>query len=252
MGFEYPSISPNTGVQTDHVPVTYYANLLISNLIVLCTINAWKFIIPVNLLIPDDYEAVTIIRIIFWFAVMAGLSFRVCFALERCFAITFPQCQCIRQTKVSVLLCVGVWVLCAVAIPHIFFFGLHLIIPIFSLLPTPVFIVCLARAIKALPAATLMPAEKKRGALAILVLLLLHNCLTILPMMIFYIYDYINYTLPSSFSHLDMVWALFCLGPLVDLILCLFLRKGPVDMLLASCCEMENAVDEDLHHTTSV
>lgn len=63
-------------MRRDQVPVIYYTNLLISNLIQMCTI----IIIVAK---PDDHETYMMSFVIYYFGVQASLYFKLCIALER-------------------------------------------------------------------------------------------------------------------------------------------------------------------------
>ncbi|XP_039477983.1 uncharacterized protein LOC120443403 [Oreochromis aureus] len=209
-------------MQRSQVPVIYYTNLLLSNLIQMCIMIVW--IIRVES---------TMGVIIHHLCVMAGLYFKVCIALERCFFITLPLLDCLRETRSSVLLCVLVWAFCIVSLPlalvlHQF---IHLII--YAALPGALFIFCLARTFRALHAATSVPTQDKRRSLGILILLFFKYCVLIVPVIIF----------PHEHIRFYINWILFLLCPFVDLVLCLFMRQGRIDRLLACLCSADAAAD---------
>uniref|UniRef100_A0A3Q0T8I3 G-protein coupled receptors family 1 profile domain-containing protein n=1 Tax=Amphilophus citrinellus TaxID=61819 RepID=A0A3Q0T8I3_AMPCI len=189
-------------VRRKHVPVIYYTNVLISNLIqliMLATLVAkW-----------NSHEVIIICIIISFFGVMASLYFKMCIALERYFFIAYPLWDC-RQTKGSVLVCVVVWVLCIVSVPLAIVLQETLRLFIYGLLPAPLFIFCLAGTLKALPAATSVPREEKQRVVGTLVLLLLNYFLMILPTII---------CVMSSCHYMEIISILFLLNPFVDLFL---------------------------------
>ncbi|KAL3971686.1 carboxypeptidase N regulatory subunit [Sarotherodon galilaeus] len=82
-------------VRREQVSITYYTNLLISNLI------QFSMMI-ISLIIKENHELVLFYYIslgIYYCAVFANLDFKMCIATERCLVITRPQWNWIRQTK---------------------------------------------------------------------------------------------------------------------------------------------------------
>lgn len=170
-------------------------------------------------------------------ASLSVLRCRYCF-------IACPWLDWLRQTKASVLVCVLVWVLCVVSVPLGVVLEEFVRFIIYALLPTPLFIFSLAGTIKALPASTSVPTEDKRRIIGILVVLLL-NYFSMLPTII--IHDLINSSLIDQTQIHVMFVILFLLSPFVDLILFVFMWKGPIDRLLGllCCCNRDNtAADE--------
>uniref|UniRef100_I3J0N9 Uncharacterized LOC102078076 n=2 Tax=Oreochromis niloticus TaxID=8128 RepID=I3J0N9_ORENI len=220
-------------VQRCQAPFIYYTNLLVSNLLQLCITMAFM---------KKPHNQV--FEIILYCGVMASLYFKCCIALERYCFIACPWLDWLRQTKASVLVCVLVWVLCIVSVPLGVVLEEFVRFIIYALLPTPLFIFSLAGTIKALPAAPSVPTEEKRRIIGMLVVLLL-NYLFMLPTII--IHNLINSSLSDHTQIHVMFVILFLLSPFVDLILFVFMWKGPIDRLLAllCCCNRDNtAADE--------
>ncbi|MED6240917.1 hypothetical protein ATANTOWER_031756, partial [Ataeniobius toweri] len=86
-------------MRLDGVPVTFYMNLLVSNLIQLGAMVALMVKINQDHFNPDSL-------IVFGCGALASLCFRTVIAVERCFLISWPQLHFIRQTKTSVVFCV--------------------------------------------------------------------------------------------------------------------------------------------------
>ena len=148
------------------------------------------------------------------------------------------------------LVCVLVWVL-----PGVFFFlvvvdSMFLPVPIIVLLFGLVFIICLIGTLKSLPAAASVSPEEKRRTVGTLVLLLLNYTLMILPLTVWCIYMITldQFYFNSTFYGFQISYLLFHLSYPVDMILVVFMRKGPVDKLLTClccCCRMENTAADD-------
>lgn len=135
--------------------------------------------------------------------VMASLYFRMCVALERCLYITYPLLDCLRQTRSSVLVCVLVWAFCIVSVPLAIVLDELERLIIYAALPGPLFIFCLARTFRGLPAATSVPTEEKRRGLGILILLFFSYFLMTVPIFIFH---YISWSQSCSV----LLWIWFC------------------------------------------
>uniref|UniRef100_A0A3Q2WIB8 G-protein coupled receptors family 1 profile domain-containing protein n=1 Tax=Haplochromis burtoni TaxID=8153 RepID=A0A3Q2WIB8_HAPBU len=224
-------------VRRSPVPVIYYTNLLLSNLIQICIMIVW--LLRIGSSIP---------AVIHLSCVMASLYFRMCIALERYFFIAFPLLNYIRQPKGSVLVFVLLWVLCIVSaalavttedvsrlIIHAFF-------------PAPVLIFCLAGTIKALPAATSVSIEEKRRIVGTLVLLLFNYFLINLPAVNLSIY------LSGNTDQYCIAFLIFFLfNHFVDFTLFIFMQNGPIDKLLACmyCCSFETCQSTNQTHMIS-
>uniref|UniRef100_A0A3B4G0M0 G-protein coupled receptors family 1 profile domain-containing protein n=1 Tax=Pundamilia nyererei TaxID=303518 RepID=A0A3B4G0M0_9CICH len=209
-------------VRRSPVPVIYYTNLLLSNLIQICIMIVW--LLRIGSSIP---------AVIHLSCVMASLYFRMCVALERylCFHISYPLLDCLRQTRSSVLVCVLVWAFCIVSVPLAIVLDELGRLFIHAVLPGPLFIFCLARTFRALPAATSVPTEEKRRSLGILILLFFYYFLIVVSTII-----------SNIFRYFSVVFGFFLLSPFVDLILFLFMLKGCIDKLLACLCSADGRV----------
>uniref|UniRef100_A0AAZ1XU07 G-protein coupled receptors family 1 profile domain-containing protein n=1 Tax=Oreochromis aureus TaxID=47969 RepID=A0AAZ1XU07_OREAU len=217
-------------VRRSPVPVIYYTNLLTSNLIQICIMIVW--ILRISSSIP---------AVIHLSCVMASLYFRMCIALERYCFIACPLLDCLRQTEGSVLVCVLVWVLCIVSVALAVFLYEFVRLIIYAALPAPLFILCLAGTLKALPAATSVPAEEKRRIVGTLVLLLLNYFLINLPAVILLTLNLYPHFPETLIDFIIMIFFLF--SSLLDLILFAFMCKGPIDRLLARLMESNNTGD---------
>ncbi|XP_019204946.1 uncharacterized protein LOC102082889 isoform X1 [Oreochromis niloticus] len=236
-------------VQREQVPITYYTNLFISNLI--------QFSMMIIILIVQGNHELTIYHSIslgiLCCAVIANLDFKMCIATERCLVITRPQWSGIRQTKGSVLLSVLVWILSVITVPLAVFFYV-IILPVlifFALVPSFLFILTLVWTLKALPAATSVPTEEKRRIVGTLVLLLLNYCVMFLPLIIFQIVAILDYYLIFNDIR-TILMNLILFSPFMDLILVFLMWKDPIDKPLVSlcCCSMSNTVGEVAADTT--
>uniref|UniRef100_A0AAX7TRE2 G-protein coupled receptors family 1 profile domain-containing protein n=1 Tax=Astatotilapia calliptera TaxID=8154 RepID=A0AAX7TRE2_ASTCA len=175
----------------------------------------------------------------YYFAVTANLYFKSCIALERYCFIACPLLDCLRQTRSSVLVCVLVWVFCSVSVALAVFSYEFVRLIIYAALPAPLFIFCLAGTLKALPAATSVPTEEKRRTVGTLVLLLLNYFLINLPAVTLLTLNFERRFPVKTIDFIIMI--LFLFSSLLDFILCIFMRKGPIDRLLVHlcCCIME-------------
>ncbi|XP_049456133.1 G-protein coupled receptor 4-like [Epinephelus fuscoguttatus] len=224
-------------VRNDHVAPIYISNLLISDLIQLCCLIA-------EVAQPKDRKIVNIFTYIYYFCVGASGGFMVCIALERYLVIACPLWYRFRRTiKISVVVCVVVWVL-----PLAFLLPLfickdgkvqEIIVTIFCFLPLPLLIFFLGGTLKALSASISVPSDEKRRIVGMLVLVLLIYMLFFLPSIILLlVYEArSNDTLRSLFP------VFLRLNPVADLFLYVFMRKGTIDKLLASvcCCRMDSS-----------
>uniref|UniRef100_A0A3Q0T8I0 G-protein coupled receptors family 1 profile domain-containing protein n=1 Tax=Amphilophus citrinellus TaxID=61819 RepID=A0A3Q0T8I0_AMPCI len=213
------------------VPIIYYTNLLISNLIQICIMTVWVTRVESSIFI-----------FIYVSCVMASLYFKMCIALERYFFIACPLLDCLRQTKSSVLVCILVWALCIISVPLAIVLDELLRLIIYVALPGPLFIFCLARTFRALPAATSVPTEEKWRTLGTLILLFVNYFLIIIPTIICLFVNEYRYRLLYYYVILVSVFSF------LDLILFAFKCKGPIDRLLACvcCCSMENSSNTDV------
>ena len=139
-----------------------------------------------------------------------------------------------RTIKISVVVCVVVWVLTLVYLLT-FNYVKHteIVSALFFLLPLPLFIFFLGGTIRALSASR-VPSDEKRRIVGILVLVLLIYMLLFMPSVIWYATYY------QTLSTLSLTF--LRLSPLADLLLYVFMRKGTIDKFLASvcCCRMDS------------
>ncbi|XP_038134113.1 uncharacterized protein LOC119778806 [Cyprinodon tularosa] len=217
-------IALSGAVRLDGAPVTYYMNLLLSNLVQLGAMVALMTKI-------NEYQSNTEFPIVFGCGALASLCFRTIIALERYFLISWPQLHFIRQTKVSVLFCLLIWVFCVVIFPVFIHLGLFLLFCIFPFIPAPVFILCLTLTIKNLRKATSVSAREKKRIIGSLLLLFCVYSLMVLPL----IYYLFGFRLKQKIS-----LCFFLLSPFMDLILFLFMYKN-----LTSCCSVSAAAERE-------
>uniref|UniRef100_A0A672YQ13 G-protein coupled receptors family 1 profile domain-containing protein n=1 Tax=Sphaeramia orbicularis TaxID=375764 RepID=A0A672YQ13_9TELE len=220
----------------NHATPIYVINLLISDLLQLCSLIVW--------LVPHESGKLNdVFFYVYFLGEMASVGFMVCVALERYLVITHPLWyRFSRSIKISGVVCVVVWLLPLIyLIP--FFLGVkrlirEIILGVYHMLPLPLFIFFLGGTLKALLAASRIPATEKRRILGILVLVLLNYLFLFMPSVI---WSLIETTRKNKiFSYTSYV-LLYC-SPLADVFLYVFIRKGVVDNLLASlcCCKMDN------------
>ncbi|KAM3605919.1 uncharacterized protein V6R79_007231 [Siganus canaliculatus] len=208
--------------------LVYLFNLLISDIVQII------YLILIISPLPRLWILYSLLHHIQSFCVVASVAFMVCIALERYLLVLWPLWYRFkRPTRTSVVVSVLVWIFCAVVSIVLYFYNYNLGTIIFSilfLLPIPLFIFCLAATLRALSACRL-PADEKRRTVAVLVLVLLIHTLFFLPVVACALIDT---------GGVNPAVILVKLNPLADLVLCVFMRKGAVDKLLASvcCCEM--------------
>ncbi|XP_062285997.1 uncharacterized protein LOC133991557 [Scomber scombrus] len=142
-----------------------------------------------------------------------------------------------RTIKVSLMVCVVVWVLalvisCFVGISDLEHIERYKPIGVILLLPFPVLIFSVVGIIKGLSAAISVSSEEKRRIVGATILVLLNYTLLFLPFIIGSITPNVIMTNPYAF---------ICFNPLGVLVLYVFMRKGAIDKILASlcCCRME-------------
>ncbi|XP_014867602.1 PREDICTED: uncharacterized protein LOC106933080 isoform X2 [Poecilia mexicana] len=208
-------------VRLDRVPVSYCMILLLSNLtqlIILIALPSYSYY----------YWRYSASLIIYACCALASLCFRTMIALERYFLISWPELHFIRQTKGYVIFCVLIWLFAIFLFPLFMTFSQYIFFVLFPLIPTPVFIFCVARTPKFLPAATsLTTGEKRRIVAALMLLLIVHICM-ILPLSLSYINSYFG----GSYVKYNSSLILFLFSPFMDLILFVFMCEGLVDKLL--------------------
>ncbi|XP_027129567.1 G-protein coupled receptor 4-like, partial [Larimichthys crocea] len=240
-------------VRNGQVAPIYVINLLISDIIQLCCLIAWK--------VPAEVLNSKIVKIIYSFSLLTSVGFMVCVSLERYLVIAWPLWYRFRRTiKTSVVVCVVVWVfpLVFVLISHFssVFWVTITVYVIFYLLPFPLLIFFLGGTLKALSAST-VPSDEKRRIVGVLVLVLLIYTLLFMPHIIWLLSEEAknNFTFPVLSD------IFLTLSPLADLFLYVFMRKGIIDKLLASvcCCRMDSndisrssGNDDNIHTVSSV
>uniref|UniRef100_A0A087YGH5 G-protein coupled receptors family 1 profile domain-containing protein n=1 Tax=Poecilia formosa TaxID=48698 RepID=A0A087YGH5_POEFO len=226
-------------VRLDRVPVSYYMNLLLSNLTQLIILIA----LPPNFPYYWRYWRYSASLIIYACCALASLCFRTMIALERYCSISCPSSSCITQTKGFVIVSVFVWVFCLVFVPLFISLRQKLSCLIFALLPAPVLLTCLVVSLKHVCGTVSVPAEEKCRTVGILVVLLLHYSVAVFPIVISsFVFN--NFW---SFSP-DIYLSLFLLGYFFDLLLFVVMCKGLIEKLLkclCCCCRMENVERND-------
>ncbi|XP_053189551.1 mas-related G-protein coupled receptor MRG-like [Scomber japonicus] len=216
-------------VRHNHVAPIYVINLLISDLIQLSCMAIFLGNPKGVLFFISD-----VIHII---GVMASVGFMmICVSIlyYRYLLIAWPLWYRFRRTvKVSVVVCVVVWVLALVLtfLPMFIAIGLDTY-AVMILLPFPVLIFSVVGIFKGLSAAISVSSEEKRRIVGATILVLLNYTLLFLPYLIYGITK--DYTMTDPFAFLFF-------NPLGDLVLYIFMRKGAIDKILASlcCCRME-------------
>ncbi|XP_049926512.1 mas-related G-protein coupled receptor member A6-like [Epinephelus moara] len=221
-------------VRNDHVAPIYIINLLISDVIQFCCM-----IVAVA---KPEKGVIDIFENLHRYSLLASVGFMVCVALERYLVIACPLWYHFRRTiKISVLVCVVVWVLPALCLLSAYFCSYcdiaEIILAVFLLLPLPLLTFFLGGTLRALSATISVPSDEKRRILGMLVLVLLIYTLLFLPSIIWSLaqkkVNSILYILLHVFRRLS---------PLADLVLYVFMRKGAIDRLLAAvcCCRMDS------------
>uniref|UniRef100_UPI003AADBA93 uncharacterized protein n=1 Tax=Centroberyx gerrardi TaxID=166262 RepID=UPI003AADBA93 len=217
-------------VRGGQVAPIYVINLLVSDLIQFCCL-AIREAAPMGVIH-------SVIAYIYEIGLMVSLGFMVCVALERYLVIACPLWYRFRgNLKVSLVVSIMVWAFCIILFIAIIFASSGPLVPlillsIFHLLPFPLLIFFLAGTLKALSASISVPPEEKRRIVGVLVLVLLNYTLLFLPLIIWFL---AAATHSIIFDH-NLGLILLQLSPLVDLVLCVFMRKGAVDKLLACLC----------------
>ncbi|XP_049926498.1 mas-related G-protein coupled receptor member A4-like [Epinephelus moara] len=223
-------------VMNDRVGPIYVINLLISDLIQFC-----GMIFEVAQ--PKDRTVIDTFTYIYVYCLVASVCFMVCIALEKYLVIACPLWYRFRRTiKVSVLVCVVVWIIPLVYfLPFFFWINFRVkrvIFAIFLLLPLPLFIFFLGGTLKALSASISVHSDEKRRIIGLLVLVLLIYMLLFLPSISWSLVAGAKFN--KTFSNVSLT--ILKLSPLVDVFLYVFMKKGTVDKLLASvcCCKMDS------------
>lgn len=216
--------------RNERIPVIYYTNLLISNVIIFST--------SISLLSRNDdgYTTFTVDPYIYLIGQIANPNLKMCIAIERYYLIARPQMECIRQAKGAVGVSALVWTVCIITVT----FGNYILMAIVVFFPGLIFIYFLAGMFCILPAATSVPTDEKQRVTGTLVVLLLNYFLMIFPIKIckvlaFHSFDKLEYP--------DVILTSYWLSPFVDLILLVFMRKGCIDKMLSClcCCIKDNS-----------
>ncbi|XP_007568060.1 uncharacterized protein LOC103148987 [Poecilia formosa] len=236
-------------VRLDHIPATYYVNLLVSNLIQIITLIVYMYI--------DRYGPyrLSVDFISYSCSGMASFSFRMIFALERFLYISKPQCHFIRQCKGFVAVSVCGWIFSGVLVFLLITFSRDLLQLCLLLLAAVVTTILVAVTLKSLCAASSMPVREKCRNIGILVLMLVNYIVTIFPTGAYFIYirSYLNqygygyYRRMESSLITNIIFTLSLHCPVMDLILFAFMSKGPFMKLLMRlcCCSKETAAAND-------
>ncbi|XP_014867613.1 PREDICTED: uncharacterized protein LOC106933090 [Poecilia mexicana] len=222
-------------VRLDRAPVSYYMNLLLSNLV--------QLIILIALPRHSDYHWKHLVSVhIYACCALAALCFRMVIALERCFLISFPLPYSVTQTKGLLIVCVFVWMFSLGSGPVFLKFLHGLLFLIFALLPAPVFIVSLFWTLKSINTNVSVSSEETDRTMGMLLVLLVNYFVSIFPAVIYYIYlgDFNRY----YFKIADIFLTLFLLGPCLDLILFVFMCEGLTDKLLLRLCSCRKETSE--------
>nr|XP_033468762.1 ovarian cancer G-protein coupled receptor 1-like [Epinephelus lanceolatus] len=223
-------------VMNDRVGPVYVINLLISNLIQFCGMIF-------EMAQPKDRTVIDTFTYIHVYCLVASVCFMVCIALERYLVIACPLWYRFRRTiKISVLVCVVVWIIPLVYfLPFFFWINFRVkrvIFAILLLLPLPLFMFFLGGTLKVLSASISVHSDEKRRIVGLLVLVLLIYMLLFLPSISWFLV--VGTKFNKTFSNVSLTF--LKLSPLADLFLYVFMKKGTVDKLLASvcCCKMDS------------
>ncbi|XP_050924426.1 ovarian cancer G-protein coupled receptor 1-like [Lates calcarifer] len=225
-------------VRDNHVAPVYVINLLISDLIKICSLviwmvdwqhleyNAWEYYVI----------ALCVSTLIFYIGLLVSVGFMVCVALERYLIVTWPLWYRFRcSIKFSVVVSVMVWVFGFIEFIIAFFVPYALFILL--LLPFPLLIFFLAGTIKALSMDISVSVKEKQQIIGTLVLVLLHYTLLLLPRVILIMERSFN---GDEFTYIFLVLLIFVeltdFSPFADLVLCVFISKGSTEKPLTSLC----------------
>ncbi|XP_041659320.1 G-protein coupled receptor 4-like [Cheilinus undulatus] len=230
-------------VKNGHVAPIYIINLLISDLIQFCClIVAQSETVGWTFTVDRTYSC----------GLLTSVCFMVCISLERYLVIAHPLWYRFRRTiRISVAVCVVVWIISLVLIFTVFLwvtkFVLDIILSIFFIIPFPLFIFFLVGTLRALSTSVSVPSGEKQRIVAILVLVLLIYTLLFLPYVIWLTAG--TYTHDITLPFLSLMFVR--LSPLADLLLYVFIRKETFGKLWTSvcCCRKKN---NDTNNTNTI
>ncbi|XP_041645779.1 G-protein coupled receptor 4-like [Cheilinus undulatus] len=231
-----------TLVRKDHVTPIYAINLLISDLVQLCSM----------IVMETKPESDTFYETVFYIyhcGLVTSVAFMVCVSLERYLVIAQPiYYRFTRTIWVSVSVSVGMWLITPVyfltVFPWVSFKVTETVFSAFLIIPFPLLIFFVVGTLRALSTCTSVLSEEKHRIVGIQVLVLLIYILLFLPSMIWPLVRETGFD--KTLNHLSLMFVK--LSPLADLVLYVFIRKETISKLLAAlcCCKMENS-DENVN-----
>nr|XP_046188824.1 G-protein coupled receptor 4-like [Oncorhynchus gorbuscha] len=211
-------------VRADHIAPVYVINLLIADLIQICTrpfnlSGTWKLIV----------------MFIEFFGISASIGFMVCVALERYLVIAFPLWYRFRRNiKYSLIMSSVIWVIPFLQISMLYLtptLDMKLILFAVNLLiPFPLLVFFLAGTLKALSVSISVPAVERRRIIGTLALVLGNYTVLFLPLIIQYLISGV-----TGRHNVEIGTLLERFSPLVDPLLYVFMRKGAKDTLAFPC-----------------
>ncbi|XP_067361595.1 G-protein coupled receptor 4-like [Channa argus] len=216
-------------VRNDHVVPIYIINLLISDLIQICSTTAE--------LAKPEKSLVEYSSVIYLVSVTANIGFMVCVSLERYLVIAWPLWYRFkRNIKVSLLVCLIVWLfpLAPALLGTLTSFNKNTIFAIFFLLPFPVLIFSVFGTLKSLSSAISVSSEEKQRIVGTLVVVLFNYTVFFLPLIVCLISLSHTNTVDSVLLVLSRIF--IRISPLADLGLYIFMGKGAREKLIAFLC----------------
>ncbi|XP_047459489.1 LOW QUALITY PROTEIN: mas-related G-protein coupled receptor member X2-like [Mugil cephalus] len=229
-------------VRKDHGAPLYVINLLISDLVQFLCMIVW---------VADKNNSEKLLFFyLYYCGLLSSVGFMVCISLERYLVIVWPLWYRFRRNiKISVVVCVLVWILpLFVSSRCIFWVDVLITQPVlgvYLLLPLPLFIFSLGGTLIALSGSISVSSDEKQRIVAVLVVVLLIYILLFMPTVILLLAgQIINHDLLLASDILRLF------SPLADLILYIFMMKGTTDKILASlcCCRMQLQESPDEQH----
>ncbi|KAK2824661.1 hypothetical protein Q5P01_021836 [Channa striata] len=221
-------------VRNDHVVPIYIINLLISDLIQICSTTA-ELVKPEGFLV--EYASV-----IYLVSLTANIGFMVCVSLERYLVIAWPLWYRFkRNIRVSVLVCVIVWLIpvAPALLGTLTSFDKHTVFAIFFLLPFPVLIFSVVGTLSSLSSAISVSSEEKQRIVGTLFVVLFNYTVFFLPLIVCLIS--ITHTKTADPVLLNLSRAFIRISPLADLGLYVFMGKGATQKMLAFLCHKNDA-----------